>query len=685
MIEILSPAGGYESVVAAAENGANAVYLGQKRFSARAGAHNFTTEELKQAVEYCHVRGIQVHQALNTIVFDEELEEVADAIRTAAECGVDALIVQDLGVMRLCRELCPKMPLHASTQLSVHSLQGALLMQKLGFSRVVLSRELSFEEIRRIVENIGIETEVFVHGALCMSLSGQCYMSAMIGSRSANRGGCAGTCRMPFTATGKPDHCLSLKDACLTDYVRKLEEIGVTSMKIEGRMKRPEYTAAATAAFSHAVKGEDFDREQLQSVFSRSGFTDGYITGNTGPHMFGTRQKEDVVAAAPSVLNALQNTYKKVRSVVKVDISLHIPSEGASTLTMTDGVYTVAVNGEAAQPAINKPLDAERAAASLSKLGGTIFYAGEVSCDIAEGMTLPASALNAMRREASEKLYAVRAQTKPKAYYPERFPQIEKQQKKSAQPLMRLQFSSVAQMDEEVFDLPYDIILPCDEIIKHWDKLEALCDYLIAAPERALFANEEKCRTSLEKVYALGVRRMMVSNPAHLNMGKELGFYTIGDSFLNISNSIAASEWANAGLNELTLSAELTFDRAQKLCSPVPTGFIAYGHYPVMLTRNCPVKASVGCHNCDGRQKLTDRTKATFPVICHNRQWNEILNGKPILLSDRMKEAGFYGFMTLSFTVEHAKECLNIIEKYEQEDAPEHKNFTRGLYYRGVE
>ncbi len=685
MIEILSPAGGLESVIAAAENGANAVYLGQKRFSARSGAHNFTEEELKEAVAYCHARGIQVHQALNTVLFDEELSDAADAIGVATKCGVDALIVQDLGVMRLCKELSPEMPLHASTQLSVHSLQGALLMQKLGFDRVVLSRELSFEEIKTIVKGVDIETEVFVHGALCMSLSGQCYMSAMIGSHSANRGGCAGTCRMPFTATGKPDYCLSLKDVCLADYVKKLEEIGVTSLKIEGRMKRPEYTAAATAAYAKAVKGEAYDREGLQSVFSRSGFTDGYFTQKTGAAMFGTRQKEDVIAAAPSVLSALQNTYKKVKSVVKVDISLHIPEQGASTLTMTDGIHTVTVKGDAAQPAINKPLDVERAAASLSKLGGTVFYADQINCEIAAGMTLPASALNAMRREASDKLYALRTQSKIKAFYPDRFPQMQKQVRKNGQPLLRLQFASVSQMDAEIFELPYDIILPAQEILTHWDKLSSMREYLIAAPDRALFENEEKCLKTLEKVYSSGVTRMMVSNPAHLNMGKQLGFYTIGDSFLNICNSVAANEWASAGLDEITLSAELTFDRAAKLQSPIPTGLIGYGHYPVMLTRNCPIKASVGCQNCDGKQKLTDRTKATFPVVCHQRQWNEILNGKPILLSDRIKECGCYDFMTLSFTIENAKECLRIIEMYENEAAPENKNFTRGLYYRGVE
>ena len=685
MIEVLAPAGGFESVIAAAENGANAVYLGQKRFSARAGAHNFTAEELKGAVASCDARGIQVHPALNTVVFDEELKDAADAIRVAAACGVDALIVQDLGVMRLARELCPQMPLHASTQLSVHSAQGALLMQELGFSRVVLARELSLAEIESITKAVSIETEVFVHGALCMSLSGQCYLSAMIGSHSANRGGCAGTCRMPFTATGKPDHCLSLKDVCLTDYVQKLEQLGVASLKIEGRMKRPEYTAAATAAFANAVKGQPVDKTMLQSVFSRSGFTDGYMIGKTGADMFGTRQKEDVVAASSSVLNALQNTYKKVKSVVKVDINLHMPDAGASTLAMTDGVHTVTVSGPQAETAQNKPLSEERAIAALQKLGGTIFYADNITCELAPDRTLRASDLNAMRRDAAEKLYAIRAQITPKPFLTDQMPTIAGRRAASGMPVMRLQFSSFAQIAEEVLSMPYDIILPDSEILSHWDKLSAVKEYLIAAPERAMFQNEDKCLENLKKLKSLGVTRMLVSNPAHLRIGKLLGFEMTGDSFLNCTNSLSAAEWANAGLSEITISAECTFERAKRMNSPIPTGFVAYGHYPVMLTRNCPVKASVGCARCGGKQKLTDRTGATFPVVCHEKRWNELLNGKPILLSDRMKAAAGYDFAILLFTIENANECLKIIERYEECTPPENKNFTRGLYYRGVE
>ncbi len=684
-IEILAPAGGMESVIAAVENGADAVYLGQKRFSARSGAQNFTPEELKEAVRCCHARGIKVHQAVNTILFDDELDAAAETILSAAEAGVDALIVQDLGGFALAKELCPNLPLHASTQLSVHSPSGALFMQRLGFSRVVLARELSLDEIKEIVQTVEIETEVFVHGALCMSLSGQCYLSAMIGSHSANRGGCAGTCRMPFTATGKPEHCLSLKDMCLTDYVSALAEIGVTSLKIEGRMKRPEYTAATAAAYSAAAAGLSADRDTLQCVFSRSGFTDGYIAGKTGPDMFGIRQKEDVTAAAPQVLHTLQNTYKKVKSVIKADISLHIEETGSVTLRMTDGTHTAVVSNTSAQKAEHLPLSGERASAALQKLGGTIFYAGEIHTEIAPGMTLSAAALNAMRREAAQKLYDLRAAVTPMQVNPKRAFLPEKTPKMKKRAILRLQFSAYDQLPSDIWGLPYEIILPAEEILSHWESLAPYAGLLTAEPPRALFGAEQECLEQLKSLSARGIKRLLVSNPAHLQIGKELGFSLTGDSFLNISNTLAAQMWKNAGLSEFILSAECSFAAAQRIQTPMPMGFVAYGYYPVMLTRNCPVKKSIGCTRCSQKEKLTDRTGAQFPVICHDRKWNELLNCNPILLSDRWEQNNFFDFAVLRFTIETPKQVKEIIEAYETGRAPSGKNFTRGLYYRGVE
>ena len=312
MIELLSPAGSMEALRAAVQNGANAVYLGYDQFNARMNAKNFSADELQEAIVYCHVRGVAVHLTLNTLVADREMARAADVIRLAATLGVDAFIVQDIGMVQLCREIAPNVAVHASTQMSIHSLEGVVAAAELGCSRVVLSRELPREEIAAICRRSPIEIEVFVHGALCMCYSGQCYLSGVIGRRSGNRGQCAQPCRLPY-GYGRFDqnrYPLSLKDNCLIEYLRDLERMGVASLKIEGRMKRPEYVAVVTKAYRAALNGKrvtQADMEELERVFSRQGFTQGYYLGQKGPEMFGTRQEgED----AKELFAAARATYE---------------------------------------------------------------------------------------------------------------------------------------------------------------------------------------------------------------------------------------------------------------------------------------------------------------------------------------------------------------------------------------
>ena len=313
MLELLSPAGSMEALRAAVCNGADAVYLGADVFNARGGARNFTPEELPEAVRYCHVRGVQVHLTLNTLVTDREMQKLAGLIASAARAGVDAFIVQDLGVLALCRQIAPQIALHASTQMSIHSLEGVRQAAALGVSRVVLARELPQEDIAFICKNSPVEIEVFVHGALCMCYSGQCYMSAVIGRRSGNRGQCAQPCRMAYGYDRFDNkYPLSLKDNCLISYLRELEAMGVASIKIEGRMKRPEYVAAVTATYRHALSGAPVDRVMMQTLraaFSRQGFTQGYYQGKTGPQMFGVRgdERED-----KAFLQEMRATYENV-------------------------------------------------------------------------------------------------------------------------------------------------------------------------------------------------------------------------------------------------------------------------------------------------------------------------------------------------------------------------------------
>ena len=310
-IEILAPVGSEEMLRAAVFSGADAVYLGFSGFNARTGAGNFDADSLQEAVRFCHARGVAVHVALNTTVYGTELPALEQAIRAVAASGADAVICQDLAVATLIGKIAPQLPRHGSTQMSVHTLQGALELKELGFTRVVLARELSLPEVEHITKHCGIETECFVHGALCMCVSGQCYMSAFLGGRSGNRGSCAGPCRLPFAADGSGAAHLSLKDLCAVGSLPALDEAGVASVKIEGRLRGPEYVAAAVNACHKSLAGEAFDKQQPQDVFSRSGFTNGYIEGKISGAMFGVRTPEDT-AASKAAMPAIRELLNRI-------------------------------------------------------------------------------------------------------------------------------------------------------------------------------------------------------------------------------------------------------------------------------------------------------------------------------------------------------------------------------------
>jgi putative protease len=333
--EILAPAGSMEALVTALRCGADAVYVGGTAYSARSGAVNFDLPQLERAAGICHAYGAQLHLAVNTLVTDRELEGFGRFIRKAAEYGVDACIVQDLGALKTIRSLVPDMPLHASTQMSIHTPEGAMQAAELGCCRVVAAREMSREDLETLCK-LPMEIEVFVHGALCMSVSGQCSFSALVGGRSANRGQCAHACRLPWkTPSGKNPAALSLKDLSLVQYVDILRRMGVASLKIEGRMKRPEYVAAAVTALRMALQGEQPDMESLRAVFSRSGFTDGYFTGKK-QDMFGFRRREDVKAAQQE-LPKWQEVCRRPPDAVKLDFSMVLTPEQPAVLEASDG------------------------------------------------------------------------------------------------------------------------------------------------------------------------------------------------------------------------------------------------------------------------------------------------------------------------------------------------------------
>ncbi|WP_418972957.1 peptidase U32 family protein, partial [Allofournierella sp.] len=409
-MEILAPAGDGEALRAAVFSGAHAVYLGLKQFSARRTAGNFTPEELAGATAFCHARNVKVYVAVNTTLWPGELAAAADCVRAAAEAGADALIVQDLAAAALARRMVPGLLLHGSTQMSVHSPAGVRQLAAMGFSRVVLARELSLAEVRAIAQDSPIELEVFVHGALCMSVSGQCYMSAFLGGRSGNRGGCAGPCRLPFAADGSGAAHLSLKDLCAVTSLPQLAGAGVASAKIEGRLRGPEYVAAAVHACGESLAGRPWDEALLRDVFSRSGFTNGYLAGRMDGSMFGVRTPEDT-AASRAALPAVRGLYRRERQAVPVHFTAVCEAEGVKLTARDEAGNAAIVYGK------ETPLPAERdqrpaIQKALEKTGGTPFYAAGLQVEGEPGY-LPGAVWNELRRAALEKLLQKREEPRP--------------------------------------------------------------------------------------------------------------------------------------------------------------------------------------------------------------------------------------------------------------------------------
>ena len=698
-LEVLAPAGSMEALTAAVRCGADAVYLGQKNFSARKNSQNFDGEELREAVAYAHRCGVKIHQALNIVVFQQELEALKTCIRTAVEAGVDAMIVQDWGVAALVRRFAPDMPLHASTQMAVHSPAGAKLAEELGFSRVVLARELTREEIEAIVRSTSLETEIFVHGAHCMSVSGQCYLSAALGGKSGNRGQCAQPCRLPFTAggAGKGDtgeNVLSLKDMDIIPRLPEIERMGVTSVKIEGRMKRPEYVAAAVTACRQALAGETPDLGALQAVFSRSGFTSGYFDGKRDKTMFGFRTHEDVTAAA-GVLGELKNLYHKERPLVPVSMELTARPGEPVSLFLSDGEHTVSAAGETAEPAgENRPADAAFAYKQLARLGSTPYFLPEENLRAEMGgVSVRPAALNQLRREAVEKLDREREQPRdrfvdsPLPAYPARQP--------SGTPAFWGKFQSAAQFPQEAEGFFDRIILPAAELLRLSEAgaLRLPAEKLLPVLPRFTF-DESGCPGLLERLWAAGFRALYCESGAHLALAKGTGhpFICYGGPYLNLANPEALAEAGRLGLAGAVLSPEgkLSQLRAAARVSPIETGLYGYGRMALMALRNCPVKAQIGCKACGRQGYLTDRKGIRFPVRCGlpenglspDNRVSILLNSLPLSMSDKQAELSAFSFILLDFTVETPEEAAAVVRRW-RTGSPE-EQYTRGLYTRGV-
>ncbi len=675
MPELLSPVGGPEQLLAAVRCGADAVYLGARDFNARRNAQNFGALDLPQAVSYCHERGVKVHVTVNTLVTDPEWPRLLDTVQDIAQSGADAVIVQDLGVAQTIRETCPSLPLHASTQMAIHNLAGAQALERLGFARAVLARELSVEEIRAIANDCSIELEVFVHGALCMSVSGLCTLSSMLGGRSGNRGLCAQPCRLDFRCRGR-SYALSLKDLCAVRHVRALSEAGVASFKIEGRMKRPEYVAAATSAYRQALDGQTPDLQTLQAVFSRSGFTDGHLAGRRDLSMFGIRRKEDVQSAG-AVLSDLARLYHKETQRVGVDMSLELSAGQPALLCVSDDQgHRQAVQGPVPEAARTRPTDAHSARASLQKTGGTPYFLRNMDCRIEPGLMLPASSLNALRKQALEGLAAQRG-----ALCPHGFDRNALRPAPAAPacdaPALRLRFARAAQMPKECLPYAEKIILPIEEIEAHPELLQLGSAKLAGELPLLVFPREEQALSArLSALYAAGLRQVVGGNLGTLALAQKAApFALFGDAQLNVLNQKAAAFYHALGVCDLTLSYELN----ARLVPQVPGGVLSYGFLPLMTFRACPGRAQDGCGDCPGHFRLTDRKGVRFEAACHHRRYTQLFNSVPLYTGCRRVKGA--QFETLYFTFEAQERCRAVISAF-LHGVPLDTPATKGLYYR---
>lgn len=696
MIELLAPAGSPEGVRAAVQNGADAIYLGFGGFNARRNAKNFTETDFAQAAEYCRMRGVKVYVTLNTLVTDREKDRIAVLGRQAWTMGADAVLVQDLGVARILRQVCPDMPLHASTQMSLHTLEGVKLAADMGLQRVVLSRELRREDIAAIAAESPVELEIFVHGALCMCHSGQCFMSSVIGRRSGNRGLCAQPCRMAYTHDGTgTEYPLSMKDNCLVRYVGELEKMGIASLKIEGRMRRPEYAAIVTGIYSRAIREHTAptaqEMETLRQAFSREGFTDGYYTDRLGPEMFGVRKEEEKHVTS-LYTNARKGYLNGEFQRVPVRFAAKVEADTPIRLVALDGDnHAAAVEGAVPEDAFHRPLTETTLQTQLYKTGGTPFYCTEVRSQVAPGLSLSMSDVNDLRRRALAELLEQRRQL------PERrvaghspVPEVAGPE---TPPVLTVQVQRTSQLSPELAARrPAVVYYPLEETLTGRAALEPFLrtpETEVCAVLPRVFRDAEwpQLRKLLEQARRIGVSSALCGNLGQLRPVKACGFEVRGDFGLNVFNSDTMAVLRELRLKSVTASFELRLEAIRDLSKALPTEAILYGRLPLMITENCIVKNCKGMCGCEHFAGISDRTGATFPVL---KAWgcrNLLLNSKKLFLADRPEHwmhLGLWGGR-LYCTTENAAECVAIYDTYTGRSWTPPAEITRGLYYRGVE
>ena len=694
MIELLSPAGSPEAVIAAVQNGADAIYLGLEGFNARRGAKNFSPDEFEKAMRYCRIRGCKVYVTLNTLVNDREIEDALASARLASDLGADGIIIQDLGLIKVIRSALPDIPLHGSTQMTIHNLAGVEAAAQLGLTRAVLARELSFEQIRFITKNASIETEVFVHGALCFCHSGQCYMSALIGRRSGNRGMCAQPCRMQYSLGGRmDDYPLSLKDQCLADRLQELEEAGVASLKIEGRMKRPEYTGIVTGVYAKVLRehrkptAEEMDL--LEQAFSRQGFTQGYYTGDK-KDMFGTRSAAERPDEA--IFTRARRDYGdgEVRRVPVHFYTVVEKGVPARAIAFDDEGHRAMSYGPVPERAKRQGLTREYLTEQMYKTGGTPYSCVENQAKTDPGLYLPAAAINELRRRLINELSENRA--KPPQRRVLTVPPMPKNLVQPAEPKIIFQVRTAEQLTRELAELKPDYLYaPALELAENPELLLPWQENgvtPVAVLPRILTDTEiDPVRAALEKLFDAGVNEALVGNLGHVYLARSAGMKLRGDFGLNAFNAQTLDVLKQAGFLSATASFELRLSQIKDMPKPLDTEAIVYGRLPVMVSDQCVIRHSAGHCNCQTPAQMADRMGSVFPVVKEYGCRNVIYNAHKLYLADKKDDlysAGLWA-LRLLFTTESPRECAEVARGHLGLSDYRPNVLTRGLYYRGVE
>lgn len=699
--ELLAPAGSLEILKGVIESGADAVYVGGSMFGARAYANNFTEEELLEAIDFAHLRGVKVYLTVNTLIKNSEFSKLYDYLLPYYKRGLDAVIVQDLGVVKAIHEYFPSMELHTSTQMTVTGADGVRFLSQFGVTRVVMAREVSLAEMKRIHEETGMELEAFVHGALCYSYSGQCLFSSILGGRSGNRGRCAQPCRLPYTVEGKKDeYILSLKDMCGIKALDKLHDAGVYSLKIEGRMKQLEYACGVVKYYRSYIDSKkpvsDADYDRIKALGNRCGFTDRYYFDHNGSDMV-TYVKPNFVS------NAAEPSPEKRKLSIEGELVLREGEPGSLTVKRGDVTYKASI--EPVSAALKAPLDKKAAIDRINKTGDTDFEFSHIKAQIGENVFVPNGALNKLRRDAISGL----CDKLLKKYYRDdaRYTDMSR-----LTALPEHVVKSDAAHDEAIND--YTTICSCmtraqlDTLIGYecFDVFYLDFDMYDRNTLIQQFADDVKCLTKRnKKVYLMlptifradssdyfvsiakeldkvSFEGFVVKNYEELYLTENLftGKKVILDHNMYTFNDVSKSAFFEHGVSGDTVPLELN-SREIMHRNNIGSQMIVYGYYPLMTTANCVHKNTKGCDKKQMLIYLKDRYNKSF-AVCNNCKecYNTIYNSLPTMLTkniSKLKEAGIRSFR-YSFTIETPKQIKAVMDDKVAE-------YTNGHYKRGVE